>query len=187
MLERNRLQAVAFAAIISCSIASTTVVAQQCPANAHVDRVEQTGNARTVHCKCDEGFKNVDGACVRSGAGIISEEEKQSLKDQLRERAKPPQQHACVDKQVKTVIRHGFVQLNFSTRRCLPNIYIAVCIWKNGVADAGTGGPVTGQNLEVPTSIQAGESFDGYQFAWTTYAKPCEIDPLYRHPFPKAR
>lgn len=44
-----------------------SALSQQCPQNAHVDRVDITGEVRTVHCKCDDGYKNVGGTCERAG------------------------------------------------------------------------------------------------------------------------
>ena len=41
--------------------------AQQCPPNSHVDRVEETGNTKTVHCKCNDGYENRGGTCARGG------------------------------------------------------------------------------------------------------------------------
>jgi len=35
----------------------------ECPANAHVDRVEMHDNLRTTYCKCDSGYESRGGAC----------------------------------------------------------------------------------------------------------------------------
>ena len=50
---------------LSFPICINGAAAQQCPKNAHVDSVEQDGNLRTVHCKCDDGYENSGGACQR--------------------------------------------------------------------------------------------------------------------------
>ncbi len=48
--------------VLSCQSA----LAQQCPANSHVDRVIQEGNTQTIHCKCDNGYENRGGKCERA-------------------------------------------------------------------------------------------------------------------------
>jgi hypothetical protein len=40
-------------------------IAQDCPPNAHFDRVEIIGNVETTHCACNDGYKKRGGACVR--------------------------------------------------------------------------------------------------------------------------
>ena len=42
------------------------VALEDCPAHAHVDRVEMNGDVRTTHCVCDEGYENVNGSCARA-------------------------------------------------------------------------------------------------------------------------
>src|SRR5215469_6449233 len=78
MISRTWLRLLGFAAVAQL-IGSGASFAQECPANAHIDRVEQSGNTRTIHCKCNEGFENKGGAC--QGTGIISDNERELLKD----------------------------------------------------------------------------------------------------------
>lgn len=63
-------------------------VAQQCPPNSHVDRVEDAGNTETVHCKCDGGYEKRGGTCVRVGVNP------QCVK-QAGERLQREQQQGC--------------------------------------------------------------------------------------------
>jgi hypothetical protein len=42
--------------------------AQVCPPNAHVDRVDVSGNVETTHCKCNRGYENRGGQCLRTNA-----------------------------------------------------------------------------------------------------------------------
>ena len=37
-----------------------------CPAHAHFVGSEISGNVRTTHCACDEGYENAGGGCVRA-------------------------------------------------------------------------------------------------------------------------
>src|SRR5262249_18058392 len=54
---------IAFGAVFVACALSQRADAQQCPSFAHLDRVEQRGNVRTVHCKCNEGYAARDGSC----------------------------------------------------------------------------------------------------------------------------
>ena len=36
---------------------------EACPTNAHVTRVEQTGNVVTLHCACNAGYQDIGGQC----------------------------------------------------------------------------------------------------------------------------
>jgi hypothetical protein len=54
------------AALSALMIACQPATAQsECPTHAHVDHVEMSGNVRTTHCVCDEGYDSGNGACVR--------------------------------------------------------------------------------------------------------------------------
>jgi hypothetical protein len=49
--------------IVLLSMIPRVAAAQQCPPLTHLDRVEQHGNVRTVHCKCNAGYQARNGRC----------------------------------------------------------------------------------------------------------------------------
>jgi hypothetical protein len=53
--------------LIVLLVASTQgALAQPCPPNAHALPLAVTGNLRTAHCWCNDGYEYIAGACVRT-------------------------------------------------------------------------------------------------------------------------
>lgn len=55
----------------------------ECPANAHVERVEMHGNVRTTYCKCDGGYEKGDKGCARISSSSSVEIGLQAEQDEL--------------------------------------------------------------------------------------------------------
>jgi hypothetical protein len=49
--------------VLALPLPPRVAAAQQCPPLTHLDRVEQHGNVRTVHCKCNVGYQARNGRC----------------------------------------------------------------------------------------------------------------------------
>ena len=56
-----------FISTILGGVLFTTIALAQCPPHAHATGMTQEGDVRTIHCGCDAGYQNRNGACRTIG------------------------------------------------------------------------------------------------------------------------
>lgn len=62
-MRRPIVRTLAAVLTLALPLAPRVIAAQECPPLTHLDRVEQHGDVRTVHCKCNAGYQARNGRC----------------------------------------------------------------------------------------------------------------------------